>query len=65
MYQRDTSDDKVNFSIGSYKQDNGATALFEAVKKAEQIVAEKTTDKDYAVYAEDEYHGKKEFVDAV
>lgn len=65
MYNNDSSNDKVNFSIGSYKDDKGNTLLFKSVQKAESIVATMTKNKDYAVYSEEEVTGKKEFIDAV
>lgn len=47
QYKNDSSDQKVNLTVGVYKDANGQTPIMEAVKRAEQILLEKSVTKSY------------------
>lgn len=46
-FQQDTNPDKINLSVGVYKDANGQTPVLRAVKEAEQKILETQTSKSY------------------
>ena len=46
-YKDDTFPQKVNLGVGAYRDNNGKPYVLNAVKKAEQILAESNPDKEY------------------
>ena len=47
QFKKDSSDSKVNLTVGVYKDANGQTPIMTAVKQAEQILLENSTTKSY------------------
>ncbi|KAL1932668.1 hypothetical protein VTP01DRAFT_8346 [Rhizomucor pusillus] len=47
-FKRDTDPRKMNLGVGAYRDDNGKPYVLNCVKKAEQILLEKSLDKEYA-----------------
>ena len=47
QFKKDSSDQKVNLTVGVYKDANGQTPIMDAVKKAEQILLKNSTTKSY------------------
>uniref|UniRef100_A0A7S3G0N3 Aminotransferase class I/classII large domain-containing protein n=1 Tax=Palpitomonas bilix TaxID=652834 RepID=A0A7S3G0N3_9EUKA len=46
-FRNDSSDRKVNLSVGAYKSEEGKAVILKSVKQAEQKVLEGETNKDY------------------
>lgn len=53
LYNADTHKEKINLSIGSYKDENGKPFLFDTVKKAEEILLGKHLNKEYQAFEGD------------
>lgn len=47
LFQKDPNPQKINLSVGVYKDEQNNTPIFGAVKKAEQIILEKEKTKSY------------------
>ncbi len=47
LFQKDPNPQKINLSVGVYKDNQNNTPIFKAVKKAEQIILEKEKTKSY------------------
>lgn len=47
-YKKDPSKDKINLSLGAYRDENGKPYVFNIVKKVEKMIAGKNYDKEYA-----------------
>uniref|UniRef100_A0A915IK44 Aspartate aminotransferase n=1 Tax=Romanomermis culicivorax TaxID=13658 RepID=A0A915IK44_ROMCU len=58
-FKRDTSDKKINLGVGAYRDDNGKPFVLPSVLQAEQLIANRKMDKEYAPIA-----GLTEFCDA-
>ena len=46
-FKKDPRTDKINLSVGVYKNEQGDTAILKCVKQAEKILLEKETTKSY------------------
>ena len=46
-FKKDQRTDKINLSVGVYKNEQGDTAILKCVKQAEKILLEKETTKSY------------------
>ncbi|EAR96540.1 class I/II aminotransferase (macronuclear) [Tetrahymena thermophila SB210] len=46
-FKKDPATNKVNLSVGAYRDDNGKPVVLECVRKAQQIVIEKNLDNEY------------------
>ncbi|EEQ36299.1 putative aspartate aminotransferase [Clavispora lusitaniae] len=46
-FQRDANSKKINLGVGAYRDNSGKPIVFPSVKKAEKILLEKETDKEY------------------
>lgn len=53
LYTADTHPNKINLAIGSYKDENGNPYLLNTVKKAEEILIEKSLNKEYQAFEGD------------
>ena len=47
-FKKDTNPKKINLGVGAYRDDNGKPYVLPSVQKAEQIMASKALDKEYA-----------------
>lgn len=47
-FKKDTNPKKINLGVGAYRDDNGKPFVLPSVAKAEQILAAKKLDKEYA-----------------
>ncbi|XP_070506099.1 aspartate aminotransferase, mitochondrial [Chironomus tepperi] len=47
-FKRDTNPKKINLGVGAYRDDNGKPFILPSVQKAEEIMAKKALDKEYA-----------------
>lgn len=47
-FKKDTNPKKINLGVGAYRDDNGKPYVLPSVQKAEQIMAAKKLDKEYA-----------------
>ena len=47
-FKADPAKDKINLSLGAYRDENGKPYVFNIVKKVEQQIAGKNYDKEYA-----------------
>lgn len=59
-YQRDSNSAKINLGVGAYRDNSGKPIVFPSVKKAETVLLEKETDKEYTGII-----GSKKYQDAV
>jgi len=55
-FKKDSNPKKINLGAGAYRDDNGKPYVLPSVKKAEEIVASKNLDKEYAPI-----HGNSDF----
>merc|ERR1712212_281031 len=46
-FKKDTNPKKMNLGVGAYRDDSGKPYVLPSVRKAEQIVAGKSLDKEY------------------
>ncbi|OBA24404.1 PLP-dependent transferase [Metschnikowia bicuspidata var. bicuspidata NRRL YB-4993] len=46
-YQKDSNSKKINLGVGAYRDNSGKPIVFPSVKKAETVLLEKETDKEY------------------
>ena len=46
-FQRDTNPDKINLTVGVYKDDHGETPVLECVRRAERKIVEQSASKSY------------------
>lgn len=46
-FQKDTNSKKINLGVGAYRDNSGNPIVFHSVKKAETVLLEKETDKEY------------------
>ncbi|XP_050507582.1 aspartate aminotransferase, mitochondrial-like [Diabrotica virgifera virgifera] len=60
-YKRDTSKQKVNLSVGAYRDDAGKPFVLQSVRKAELKIMCKDMDKEYAGMIGDQVFGRKAF----
>lgn len=47
-FKRDTNPKKINLGVGAYRDDNGKPFVLPSVQKAEDLIAQKKMDKEYA-----------------
>lgn len=47
-FKKDTNPKKINLGVGAYRDDNGKPYVLPSVQKAEEIMAKKQLDKEYA-----------------
>jgi aspartate aminotransferase, mitochondrial len=47
-FKKDTNPKKINLGVGAYRDDNGKPFVLPSVEKAENILASKQLDKEYA-----------------
>jgi hypothetical protein len=47
-FKKDTNPKKINLGVGAYRDDNGKPYVLPSVKKAEEVMAKKALDKEYA-----------------
>lgn len=47
-FKKDTNPKKINLGVGAYRDDNGKPFVLPSVQKAEEILARKAMDKEYA-----------------
>lgn len=48
MYSKDTTEGKINLSVGAYRDDNGKSYMLDVVKKAEELLVKDTSrNKEY------------------
>lgn len=59
-YQKDGNSAKINLGVGAYRDNSGKPIVFPSVKKAEAVLLEKDTDKEYTGII-----GSKKYQDAV
>lgn len=59
-FQKDTNSKKINLGVGAYRDNSGKPIVFPSVKKAETVLLEKETDKEYTGII-----GSKKYQDSV
>lgn len=59
-YQKDSNSQKINLGVGAYRDNSGKPIVFPSVKKAETVLLEAETNKEYTGIT-----GSKKFQDAV